>query len=115
MSVLFNPKEWLVRDAWLKCEWTGLSRPSPDIQREAGALISVLKTGNITNDVLSRRFAGTSFQAVQYKLARERKLMQRLGFVSSIDEDQNGKPVYYNPGPPIPEENDDDDKDDRRD
>jgi capsid protein len=102
MSVLFNPKEWLVKDAWLKCEWTGLSRPSPDIQREAGALISVLKTGNITNDVLSRRFAGTSFQAVQYKLARERKLMQRLGFVSSIDEDQNGKPVYYNPGSPIP-------------
>jgi hypothetical protein len=30
--------------------------------------------------------------------------MQRLGFVSSIDEDQNGKPVYYNPGSPIPGE-----------
>jgi capsid protein len=104
MSVLFNPKECVRLDAWLKCEWTGLSRPSVDIQREAGALVTILKTGNITNDFISRRFAGTSFQAVQYKLARERKLMQRLGFVSTIDEDQNGKPVYYDPGPPIPEE-----------
>jgi capsid protein len=102
MSVLFNPKEWMVRGAWLKCEWTGLSRPSVDIQREAGALIALLKTGNITNDIISRRFTGASFKANQYKLARERKLMQQLGFVSTIDEDQNGKPVYYNPGPPIP-------------
>ena len=101
MSVLFNPKEWMVRGAWLKCEWTGLSRPSVDVHREAGAMIAILKTGNITNDILSRRFAGKSFMAVQYQLARERKVMQQLGFVSSIDEDQNGKPVYYNPGAPI--------------
>jgi capsid protein len=101
MKVLFNPKDWMVRGAWLKCEWTGLARPSVDIQREAGALVSILKTGNITNDHISRRFAGTSFKAVQYKLAGERKLMQRLHFVSTIDEDQNGKPVYYNPGAPI--------------
>jgi capsid protein len=104
MSVLFNPKEWMIRGAWLKCEWTGLSRPSVDIQREAGAMISLLKTGNITNDMISRRFTGTSFQANQYKLARERKLMERLGFVSSIDEDNSGRPVYYDPGSPMPEE-----------
>ncbi len=34
------------------------------------------------------------FKSVQYKLAQERDLMKRLGFVSAVDEDNNGKPVY---------------------
>jgi capsid protein len=96
-AVLFNPKMWKIRAAWLKTEWSGLSRPSVDIQREAGALIKILATGNITNDYISRRFSGVSYQANQYKLARERRLAKRLGFVSSIDEDNTGKPVYFTP------------------
>jgi capsid protein len=98
-EVLFNSKAWRLRGAWLKCEWSGLSRPAVDIQREAGALIAVLGTGNITNDYISRRFSGVSFQANQYKLARERRLAKRLGFVSSIDEDTTGKPAYFQPDP----------------
>jgi capsid protein len=107
--VLFNPAEWMLRDAWLKCEWAGLSRPSVDISREAGAMINVLKTGNITNDIISRRFSGMSFKAVQYKLSLERKLMNRLGFVSSVDEDNSGNPVYsVKPDTVLDNDNDDD-------
>jgi capsid protein len=105
-GVVLNSKLWKLRDAWLKTEWSGLSRPSVDIQREAGALISVLATGNITNDYISRRFSGVSYQANQYKLARERRLAKRLGFVSSIDEDTTGKPAYVAPDPLDPEDKD---------
>jgi hypothetical protein len=49
-----------------------------------------------------------SFQAVQYKLARGRRLAKSLGFVSSIDEDSSGKPAYFNPAP-VP----DDDREDK--
>jgi capsid protein len=105
-AIMFSPKTWKMRDAWLKAEWSGLSRPAVDIQREAGALISVLGTGNITNDYLSRRFSGVSYQANQYKLARERRLAKRLGFVSSIDEDTTGKPAYFVPDPLDPEDKD---------
>jgi capsid protein len=114
MAVLFNPKEWMVRSAWLKCEWSGISRPSVDISREAGAMISVLNTGNITNDLISRRFAGTSFKAVQYKLYQERKLMKRLGFVSSVDETTGGTPAYGLPAPLPDKDNDDDDDEDNK-
>jgi capsid protein len=105
-AIALNLKSWKLKDAWLKTEWSGLSRPSVDIQREAGALISVLATGNITNDYISRRFSGISFQANQYKLARERRLAKRLGFVSSIDEDTSGKPAYFTPAPLDPEDKD---------
>jgi capsid protein len=108
-AFMFDPREWKLRAAWLKCEWSGLSRPAVDIQREAGALIQILGTGNITNDHISRRFAGMSFQAVQYKLARERRLAKRLGFVSSIDEDSSGKPAYFNPAP-LPDDDDREEK-----
>jgi len=108
MAVLFNPKEWMVRGAWLKCEWSGLSRPSVDIQREAGAMISLLKVGCVTNDLIARRFSGKSFKAIQYTLARERKLMTRLGFTSEIDEDSSGNPAYSAPGFPDGEDSDSD-------
>jgi len=111
MEVLFNPKKWLIRGAWLKCEWAGLSRPSVDIQREAGALIGLLKVGCMTNDILSRRFTGKSFKAIQYTLQRERKLMTRLGFTSEIDENVQGEPAYPAPGFPDGDDSDDDSDD----
>jgi capsid protein len=103
-DVAFTTKSWKLRGAWLKCEWSGLTRPSVDIQREAGALISILATGNITNDYISRRFSGVSYRANQYKLAQERQLAKRLGFVSSVDEDTSGNPVYFTPTPGRPED-----------
>jgi capsid protein len=77
-AIALSPKSWKLRDAWLRTEWSGLTRPSVDIQREAGALIKVLGTGNITNDYISRRFSGVSYQANQYKLARERRLAKAM-------------------------------------
>ena len=108
MSALFDPKSWMLKGAWLKCEWSGLARQSVDIQREAGALAQILGLGCISHDAISRRFSGKSFKANQYELAREKKLADRLGFVSAIYEDSSGKPVYNN-------DDNDDDSDDEND
>jgi capsid protein len=98
LAIVFNPKMWKIKGAWLKCEWSGLHRPSVDINREAGALIKILATRNITNDEISRRFAGKSFKANIYKIAQEEKIMQRLGLVSSVNETNNGEPARQVPG-----------------
>jgi capsid protein len=97
LTIVFNPRQWKMRGAWLKGEWSGLHRPSVDINREAGALIKVLDSLNITNDEISRRFAGTSYKAVVYKLAQEKKIAKRLGLISSVDENVQGEPA---PGAP---------------
>ena len=93
-QVAFIPALWQLRGAWLKCVWSSISRPSVDIQKEANAMRTLLSLGVITFDSVARKFSGMSFKSVQYKIAQERELMKRLGFVSAIDEDNNGKPVY---------------------
>jgi len=93
LSAVFDTKKWKIKGAWLKGEWNGLHRPSVDINREAGALLKVLDSLNITNDNISRRFAGTSYKAVVYKLAQEKKIAARLGLVSSVDENVQGEPI----------------------
>jgi len=92
--IAFAPSLWQLRGAWLKCEWSSISRPSVDIQKEANAMRTLLSLGVITFDSVARKFSGMSFKSVQYKISQERELMKRLGFVSAIDEDNNGKPVY---------------------
>jgi capsid protein len=93
-EVMFNTASWRLRGAWLKCEWTAISRPSVDIQREAGAYVLLLDSLDMTHDQVARRFTGMSFRAVCYIRAREDKLMKRLGLVSKTDEDSSGRPVY---------------------
>jgi capsid protein len=93
-KIVFNPGEWRVKGAWLKCEWTAISRPSVDIQREAGAYIQLEDSLDMTHDQVARRFTGMSFRAVCYIRAREKKLMDRLGLVAKTDEDSSGRPVY---------------------
>ncbi len=93
-KIVFRSEFWQQRGAWLKCEWSSISRPSVDIQKEANAMRVLLNLGVITFDMVARKFSGMGFKSVQYKLAQERDLMKRLGFVSAIDEDNNGKPVY---------------------
>jgi capsid protein len=97
-AIAFNPAEWKKRNAWLRCEWTGISRPSVDIQKEVKAYKELLTIGTTTYDMVARKFSGISFPAIQYKLARERKLMERLGFISAVDENNNGEPVYMPDG-----------------
>ncbi|WP_253678630.1 phage portal protein [Treponema sp. OMZ 788] len=93
-KVIFKSEFWQQKGAWLKCEWSSISRPSVDIQKEANAMRVLLSLGVVTFDMVARKFSGMGFKSVQYKLAQERDLMKRLGFVSAVDEDNNGKPVY---------------------
>lgn len=93
-KIAFKSEFWQQKGAWLKCEWSSISRPSVDIQKEANAMRVLLNLGVITFDMVARKFSGMGFKSVQYKLAQERDLMKRLGFVSAVDEDNNGKPVY---------------------
>jgi|LSQA01.1.fsa_nt_gi capsid protein len=111
-EVMFNPQKWKLRGAWLKCEWTAISRPSVDIQREAGAYIQLEDSMDMTHDQVARRFTGMSFRAVCYIRAREKKLLDRLGLSAKTDEDSAGRPIVLN-GVQIPGKvNSDPDKDD---
>ena len=92
-EVVFNRKKWILRTAWLKCEWSAMSRPSVDIQKEANAYISLLDSLDMTHDQVCRLFTGMSFKAVCLIRAREKKLMDRLGLTSKTDEDSRGVPV----------------------
>ncbi|MCL2093805.1 MAG: phage portal protein [Treponema sp.] len=91
LNCVFEPAQWKLRGAWLKCEWSGLSRPSVDIQKETNAMRTLLQMGVITHDMVARQFSGLDFRAVQNKLEIERELMDSHGFKPTYSSEKNGQ------------------------
>lgn len=93
LSVIIS-NEWQKRAAWLNCAWTGLSRPAVDREKDVSASGKALDLGLTTFDIESRRTCGLSFRQVMARRKREKQLMDSMGFVPHVDEDNNGQPVY---------------------
>ena len=89
--IVFDAAQWKLRGAWLKCEWSGISRPSVDIHREVKAYKDAAAEGWIPNEMPTHELSGMDFRAVQNKIRREREYMKRMGFAQNFDNKKNGE------------------------
>jgi lambda family phage portal protein len=85
--------DWRILRAWLNAEWTGLSRPSVDLLKDVQAAKEALALRVTTFDQQCRKISGMSFRTIVKKLAREKKLLDKAGLTSSIDETTTGEPA----------------------
>jgi lambda family phage portal protein len=80
-------------NAWLSCEFSGLSRPSVDLTKDMLAAEKGLALRITTYDQQCKKVSGMSFRTVVQKLAREKKVLEKNGLISSVDEDSMGNPA----------------------
>ena len=93
-----DPREWRIVAAWVNAEWTGISRPSVDLLKDIKAAKEGIALRITTYDQQTRKISGMNFRTVVQKLAREAKLLENAGLVSSADENNNGEPVILSDG-----------------
>ena len=66
-----DPAKWRVYGAWVKSEWSGISRPSVDILKDVKAWLELEKAGLTTRDFITRKITGMSFETIVRKRGRE--------------------------------------------
>lgn len=93
--------------AWTNASWSGVSRPSVDIQKDVGAMAQALEYMLVSRDMACKRITGKSFNDIARALKKEKELMEKYGLHSKDLEDSTGKPIIDN----LSEENIDDDTD----
>ena len=91
-----DPAKWRIVSAWTQAAWLGLSRPAIDREKEVRASQLAVDNGFSTFDREAMRNSGMTIKQVLQTQKRERALMERMGFVPHVDEDNNGKPAYQN-------------------
>lgn len=89
----YYTNNWRILGAWFNAEWSGLSRPSVDILKEANAADKAIQTPVSNYDFWCRRISGMSFRTVAKKLAREKALLDQLGISFRTNETATGEPA----------------------
>jgi capsid protein len=93
LPALADKSKWRTLAGWFAANWSGLARSSVDLLNDVKAAKESVNLGIATFDYHSRKLFGTSFKTVMQRLQRERAIMREAGFVSSVDENQNGEPA----------------------
>lgn len=79
--------------AWTNASWSGISRPSVDIQKDVNAMAVALEYGIISRDGACKRVSGKSFAETARALKKEKELMEALGLHFKDLETYTGQPV----------------------
>ena len=94
--------------AWTKASWSGISRPSVDIQKDVNAMATALEYAIVTRDYACDRIMGKKFADVARELKKEKELMEKLGISSKDLETVSGIPIIDDDG--AKDDNDDEDE-----
>jgi len=94
--------------AWTKASWSGISRPSVDIQKDVNAMATALEYAIVTRDYACDRIMGKKFADVARELKKEKELMEKLGISSKDLETVSGIPIIDDDS--AKDDNDDEDE-----
>lgn len=86
-------RNWRLFGAWTNAEWTGISRPSVDIEKDVNAGVDMLKYGLTTQDQQCRKLSGMSFKTVLAKRKREIEAAKTMGVSFGTEETTTGEPI----------------------